>query len=59
MKTIRKNIPNQRIVFTTTYSFSKISNIIDSFGIDKSDILLKPFNFTKLLSIIKPRTTIM
>jgi CheY-like chemotaxis protein len=58
IKNIRKEIPNQRIVFTTTYSFSEIKNIINSFGIDKNDILLKPFYFTKLLSIINPLVTI-
>jgi CheY-like chemotaxis protein len=58
IKQIRKEIPNQRIVFTTTQSFSEIKNIIDSFGIDKRDILLKPFYFTKLLSVINPLITI-
>ena len=58
IKQIRKEIPNQRIVFTTTQSFSEIKNIVDSFGIDKRDILLKPFYFTKLLSVINPLITI-
>ena len=58
IKKIRKEMPNQRIVFTTTHSFSEIKNIIDSCGINKSDILLKPFYFTKLLSIINPLVTI-
>lgn len=58
IKTIREKIPNQRIVFTTTHSFSEIKDIIDSCLIDKRDILLKPFYFTKLLSIINPLVTI-
>ena len=58
IKHIRKKIPNQKIVFTTTYSLNQISSIMDSFGIDKRDILLKPFYFTKLLSIINPLITI-
>jgi CheY-like chemotaxis protein len=58
IKQIREKMPNQRIVFTTTHSLSEISNIIDSLQIDKEDLLLKPFTFTKLLSTIKPRTTI-
>lgn len=58
IKQIGKKMPNQRIIFTTTYSFSEIKNIIDSFGIDKRDTLLKPFYFTKLLSIINPLITI-
>lgn len=31
IKQIGKKMPNQRIIFTTTYSFSEIKNIIDSF----------------------------
>lgn len=58
IKQIRKELPNQRIIFTTTQSFSEIKNIIDSCIIDKRDILLKPFYFTKLLSVINPLITI-
>ena len=54
---IRKEIPNQRIVFTTTHPLSKINTVVNSFGIDQDDILIKPFSFRKLLSTIKPRTT--
>ena len=54
---IRKEIPNQRIVFTTTHPLSKINTLVNSFGIDQDDILVKPFSFRKLLSTIKPRTT--
>lgn len=54
---IRKEIPNQRIVFTTTHPLSKINTMVNSFGIDQDDILVKPFSFRKLLSTIKPRTT--
>ena len=54
---IRKEIPNQRIVFTTTHPLSKINTVVNSFGIDQDDILVKPFNFRELLSTIKPRTT--
>jgi hypothetical protein len=35
IKLILKKMPNQRIVFTTTYSLNQISNIIESLGIDK------------------------
>ncbi len=58
IKQIRKDIPNQRIVLTTTHSVSEIKNIVDSCEIDKRDILLKPFYFTKLISIINPLVTI-
>ncbi len=54
---IRKEIPNQRIVFTTTHPLSKINTVVNSFGIDQDDILVKPFSFRKLLSTIKPRPT--
>jgi DNA-binding response OmpR family regulator len=57
LKTIREKIPSQRIVFTTTHPLSKINTMVNSFGIEEDDILVKPFNFTKLLSTIKPRTT--
>jgi CheY-like chemotaxis protein len=54
IKTIREEMPNQRIVFTTTQSSNEIRNTIDSLQIYKEDVLLKPFTFTKLLSTIKP-----
>jgi len=57
LKDIRKKMPNQRIVFTTTYSLNQISDTLDSYGIENDDILLKPFNFKELLATIKPRTT--
>jgi len=37
---IRKEIPNQRIVFTTTHPLSKINTMVNSFGIDQDDILV-------------------
>jgi DNA-binding response OmpR family regulator len=58
IKQIRKKMLNQRIVFTTTYSLNQISNIIESLGIDKRDILLKSFYFTQLLSIVNLLITI-
>jgi DNA-binding response OmpR family regulator len=54
IKTIREKMPNQRIVFTPTYSLNEISNTIDLLQIEKEDVLLKPFNFTQLLFTIKP-----
>ena len=56
IKTIREEIPKQRIVFTTTHPLNEISNTMDSLRIDKEDVLLKPFKFTELLSTIKPRS---
>jgi DNA-binding response OmpR family regulator len=54
IKAIREEMPNQRIVFTTTHSLNEINNTMDSLRIDKEDVLLKPFKFTELLSTIKP-----
>jgi DNA-binding response OmpR family regulator len=58
IKQIRKEIPNQRIVFTTTHPLSKINTVVSPFGIETEDILVKPFNFRQLLSTIKPSITI-
>ena len=52
-KQIREIIPDQRILFTTTYSFTQIGNNLDLLKIDHDDVLLKPFGFEKLLSKIK------
>ena len=57
IKKIHKEMPNQRIVFTTTHPLSKVSTMVNSFGIEEDDILVKPFNFRELLSTIKPSIT--
>jgi DNA-binding response OmpR family regulator len=50
---IRDRLPYKRIILTTTYSLDNISNIIDSIGIKSQDVILKPFNFSELFSILK------
>ena len=50
---IRDRLPHKRIILTTTYSLDNISNIIDSIGIKSQDVILKPFNFSELFSILK------
>jgi CheY-like chemotaxis protein len=50
---IRNRLPHTRIILTTTYSLDNISNMIDSIGIKHEDVILKPFNFSKLFSILK------
>jgi len=45
--------PHKRIILTTTYSLDNISNKIDSIGIKSQDVILKPFNFSELFSILK------
>ena len=43
----------KRIIITTTNPLDNISNIIDSIGIKSQDVILKPFNFSELFSILK------
>ena len=50
---IRDRLPHKKIILTTTYSLDNISNIVDSIGIKSEDVILKPFNFSELFSILK------
>ena len=50
---IRNRLPHKRIILTTTYSLDNISKIIDSIGIKSEEVILKPFNFSELVSILK------
>ena len=50
---IRNRLPHKRIILTTTYSLDKISNTIDSMGIKSHDVILKPFSYSDLVSILK------
>ena len=52
-KKIRDRLPHKRIILTTTYSLDNISNMIDSIDIKNQDVILKPFLFSKLFSILK------
>ena len=52
---IRDKLPNKKILLTTTYSLNNIRNIIDSIGIKSEEVVLKPFRFSKLFSIIESR----
>ena len=52
-KKIRDRLPHKRIILTTTYSLDNTSNIIDSIGIKSQDVILKPFSFSELFSILK------
>ncbi len=53
-KKIREINPIQRIVLTTTYAREQISDDLDLTGIERKDILQKPFMFSQLLSIVRP-----
>jgi len=50
---IRDKLPHKKIILTTTYSLDNTSNIIESIGIKSEDVILKPFNFSDLFSILK------
>jgi CheY-like chemotaxis protein len=50
---IRDKLPHTRIILTTTYSLDNTSNMIESIGIKSEDVILKPFNFSDLFSILK------
>jgi len=50
---IRDRLPHKRIILTTTTPLDNISNMIDSIGIKSQDVLLKPFIFSELFSILK------
>jgi CheY-like chemotaxis protein len=50
---IRNKLPHKRIILTTTNPLDNIGNMIDSIGIKSQDVLLKPFIFSELFSIIK------
>ena len=53
VRKIRDRLPHKRIILTTTYSLDNISNIIDSIGIKSQDVILKPFSYSDLFSILK------
>jgi CheY-like chemotaxis protein len=52
---VRAKLPHKRIILTTTYSLDNISNIIDSIGIKREDVIRKPFSFSELFSVIEER----
>jgi CheY-like chemotaxis protein len=54
-KTIKNTKPDQRIVLTTTSELAEIRSKVTSLGIDKEDVLLKPFALSTLISTIRAR----
>ena len=50
---IHDKLPHKRIILTTTFSLDHINNMIESIGIKSEDVILKPFFFSKLFSILK------
>jgi CheY-like chemotaxis protein len=53
VKRIREVMPDQGIVITTTSPLSEVSRKVASLGIDRNDLLVKPFGLSTLLSIIR------
>jgi DNA-binding response OmpR family regulator len=52
-KEIYRIKPTQRIVLTTTNPLYRTSTAIDSFRLNKGDILIKPFMLSNLLEVIE------
>jgi CheY-like chemotaxis protein len=53
---IRGRLPHKKIILTTTNPLNNIIDIIDSIGIKHEDVILKPFSFSELFSILtEPR----
>ena len=50
---IRDRLPYKRIILTTTNPLDNISNMIDSIGIKSEDVILKPFSYSDLVSLLK------
>ncbi len=50
---IRNRLPHKKIILTTTNPLNNIIDIIDSIGIKSEDVILKPFSFSELFSILK------
>jgi CheY-like chemotaxis protein len=50
---IRNRLPHKKIILTTTYSGENLRNMMDSIGIKNEDVILKPFSFPELFSILK------
>ena len=50
---IRDRLPHKKIILTTTYSLDNISKIIDSIGIKSEEVILKPFSYSELFSVLK------
>ncbi|HJU95658.1 MAG TPA: hypothetical protein VJ643_06465 [Nitrososphaera sp.] len=52
-KTIKDAIPDQKIIVTTTSPLTEVSSKMMSFGISKEDLSVKPFELSRLLSLIQ------
>jgi hypothetical protein len=50
-------IPDQRIVFTTTLDTEELKANMQSIPINSNEVLVKPFLFSKLLELLRPKTS--
>ena len=50
---IRDRLPHKQIILTTTYSLDNIRSMIDSIGIKSQEVLVKPFSYSELVSLLK------
>src|SRR6266487_827512 len=48
---IHRVLPNQRIILTTTNPLNRLTTVIDSLGVSKQDVLVKPFMLSNLLEL--------
>ena len=52
-KTIKEAIPDQKIIVTTTSPLTEVSSKMTALGVSKEDLLVKPFELSRLLSLIQ------
>jgi DNA-binding response OmpR family regulator len=50
---IRSRFPHKKIILTTTNPLNNIIDIINSIGLKREDVILKPFFFSELFSILR------
>jgi DNA-binding response OmpR family regulator len=56
-KRIREVMPDQRIILTSTTSADYLAEDMRSLEIQEEDVLVKPFRFAHLLSLIRPNVS--
>lgn len=53
VRKIHDRLPHKKVILTTTNSLNNIIDILDSIGIKSENVILKPFSFSDLSSILK------
>jgi CheY-like chemotaxis protein len=54
-KKIWNRYPDQRIIFTTTYSTENIASELKDHGISKAEVFVKPFHMASLISVVESK----